>query len=208
MQHFFVAGIDTNAGKTIVSAILTEALQADYWKPVQAGETDNTDTMKVQALVANTTSKFHKETFLLSRPMSPHIAAAKDHVTINLSDIIIPDTQNNLIVEGAGGLLVPLNNDEFVIDLAKKLDIPVILVSRHYLGSINHTLLSALALKQKNIKVAGIIFNGEEIEGTEEIILAHTGYTCLGHVYEEEFFDRETISRYATEFSKTLNHGA
>ncbi len=204
MKKIFVTAIDTNAGKTVVSAILTEALKADYWKPVQAGELHDTDTMKARALVSNSTSVFHEETYRLKTPMSPHAAAARDGVTIDLDSIKLPTTDNTLIIEGAGGLMVPLNENEFVIDLIKKLDAEVVLISRHYLGSINHTLLSAATLKQYGVKVRGIIFNGDEIEGTEEIILKHTGYKHIGTIGEEEVIDKEMVSRYAHQILKGL----
>jgi dethiobiotin synthetase len=204
MEKLFVTGIDTNAGKTVIAAILAEALKADYWKPVQAGELHDTDTMKARALVSNTVSVFHPEAYRLNMPMSPHAAAARDGVTIDLDSILLPDTNNTLIIEGAGGLLVPLNDREFVIDLIKKLDAEVVLVSRHYLGSINHTLLSAGMLKQHGIKVRGIIFNGDEIEGTEAIILKHTGYKHLGTIGEEEVVDKEMVSKYAGELRNGL----
>lgn len=197
MQKIFITGIDTNVGKTVIAAILTEALKADYWKPIQSGDLHHTDTMRVQSLVANKESVFHPETYRFSTPMSPHVSAARDGVAIDLNDIKIPDTSNTLIIEGAGGLMVPLNDNEFVIDLIKKLEAEVVLVSRHYLGSINHTLTSALALKQYGLKVKGIIFNGEEIEGTEETILKHTGYKLLGHIDEEDVIDKVMVSHYA-----------
>ena len=204
MQRLFVTAIDTNAGKTVVAAIIAEALNADYWKPIQSGELDNSDTMKVRSLISNPTTVFHPETYRLKTPMSPHAAAARDHITVDLDNIHIPDTSNHLVIEGAGGLLVPVNNDEFVVDLIKKLDVEVVLVSRHYLGSINHTLSAAMVLKDRGIKVKGIIFNGEEIEGTEDIILKHTGYTCLGRIDEEEVIDRVMVSRYAHQLRQTL----
>lgn len=197
MNKIFVAGIDTNVGKTIVAAILTEALKADYWKPVQAGDLHNTDTMRVKSLISNTVSVFHPESYRLDIPASPHVAAARKGIEIELDKFIIPQTNNTLIIEGAGGLMSPLNNNAFNIDLIQKLDASVILVSRNYLGSINHTLLSALALRQYNIKVKGIIFNGEEMEGTESIILHHTGYKLLGRIEEEETIDKNMVSRYA-----------
>ena len=206
MKRYFVAGIDTNVGKTVVCAILTEALKADYWKPIQAGELDHTDTHKVQALVSNARSKFHREAYRLKTPMSPHAAAKRDAITINLNRIVAPATLNDLIIEGAGGLLVPINDSEMILDVVKKLDAELILVSRHYLGSINHTLLSALALKEYGIKVKGIIFNGDEIEGTESIILQHTGYRLLGRIEEEEVVNKEMISMYALQFAATLAH--
>ncbi len=204
MQRLFVTAIDTNAGKTVVAAIIAEALNADYWKPIQSGELDNSDTMKVRSLISNPTTVFHPETYRLKTPMSPHAAAARDHITIDLDNIHIPGANNHLVIEGAGGLLVPVNNDEFVVDLIKKLDVEVVLVSRHYLGSINHTLSAAMVLKDRGIKVKGIIFNGEEIEGTEDIILKHTGYTCLGRIDEEEVIDRVMVSRYAHQLRQTL----
>ena len=205
MKKLFVTAIDTNAGKTLIASILTEALKADYWKPVQAGELHDTDTMKARALVSNEISVFHPETYRLKTPMSPHAAAARDGITINLDKIKVPETSNTLIIEGAGGLMVPLNDNEFVVDLIKKLDAEVVLISRHYLGSINHTLLSAAILKQYGIKVRGIIFNGDEIEGTEEIILKHTGYKHLGTIAEEELIDRAVVSRYAALIAQGLN---
>jgi dethiobiotin synthetase len=167
---YFLTGIGTDVGKTVVAATLVEALQADYWKPIQAGDLDYTDTMKVRQLVANPNSVFHPERYQLNAPMSPHAAAAIDGVNIKLSDFSLPDTQNTLIVEGAGGLMVPLNDYDTIIDLIERLHLPVILVSRHYLGSINHTLLSIDALKKRNLRIAGLIFNGDPLPSTEEAI--------------------------------------
>jgi dethiobiotin synthetase len=167
---YFLTGIGTDVGKTIVSAALVEALQADYWKPIQAGDLDHTDTMKVRQLVANPHSVFHPERYQLNAPMSPHAAAAIDGVNIKLSDFSLPDTENTLIVEGAGGLMVPLNDYDTIIDLIERLQLPVILVSRHYLGSINHTLLSIEALKKRNLPIAGLIFNGAAQPPSEEAI--------------------------------------
>ena len=141
-MRLFVTGIGTEVGKTVIAAILTEALEADYWKPVQAGDLDYSDTHKVRDLVSHDKSVFHPETHALHHPMSPHAAAERDGVEISLDDFQLPQTENNLIVEGAGGLMVPLNSKDCIIDLIEKLDIEVVLVSRNYLGSINHTLLS------------------------------------------------------------------
>jgi dethiobiotin synthetase len=205
-QRIFVTGIDTNAGKTLVSAILVEALKADYWKPIQAGEADNTDTMKVAALVSNKVSVLHPEAYKLQEPMSPHIAAEKEGITIDIDSIKLPQTNNHLIIEGAGGLLVPISGTALIIDLIMKLDVEVVLVSRNYLGSINHTLLSAMALKANNIKVKGIIFNGNPVDGTEAMILSHTGYKLLGRIRDEEAIDKTTILRYAEQFSNSLQN--
>src|SRR5690606_18999923 len=140
-KKIFVTGISTEVGKTIASAIIVEALQADYWKPVQAGDLENSDTHKVKLLISNPTSVFHQNSFALQTPMSPHAAAKIDNVTISLSKIKKPNTKNDLVIEGAGGLLVPINEKETILDIIKS-DYKVIVVSRHYLGSINHTLLT------------------------------------------------------------------
>lgn len=197
MKRYFVTGIGTDVGKTLVSAILVEALHADYWKPIQAGDLENTDTMKVQALVSNARSQFHAEAYRLSQAMSPHAAAAMDGITIELKNISVPNTSNPLVIEGAGGLMVPLNDQFLVIDLIAKLNTEAILVSSNYLGSINHTLLTVAALKNKNIPIAGIIFNGSPAITTEEFILKYTELKCLLRIKEEEKIDKSTILNYS-----------
>ena len=195
-QTYFITGISTEVGKTIASAIITEALQADYWKPIQAGELDNSDTHKVQKLVSNKKTQFHPSAFNLKTPMSPHAAAKLDGVTISAKKIKRPMTENNLVIEGAGGLLVPINNGETIADLIKKED-QVIVVSRHYLGSINHTLLTIEALKARNLNVLGIIFSGSEHPSTESIISKMTGVSILGRIDEEPYFDANVVKEYA-----------
>lgn len=169
-KPLFVTGIGTGIGKTIISAILTEKLNADYWKPIQSGDLDNSDTLKVKSLVTNNVSKFHPETYRLTEPYSPHKSAAIDGITIDPQKIIQPRTDNHLIIEGAGGLMVPLNNNFLMIDLIKQLNTEVILVVKHYLGSINHSLLSLEALYSRNIAVKAIIFNGDSDKDSEQII--------------------------------------
>jgi dethiobiotin synthetase len=169
-MQYFVTGIGTEIGKTVVSAVLTEYLQADYWKPIQSGDLHWTDTMKVQSLISNPRSFFHQERHRLKEPLSPHASAALDGVQIALSDFTLPQTKNFLVVEGAGGLMVPLNEQDLMIDLIQQLQIPVILVSRNYLGSINHTMLSIEALRRRKIPIAGIVFNGKSNPATESFI--------------------------------------
>jgi dethiobiotin synthetase len=169
-MQYFVTGIGTEIGKTVVSAVLTEYLQADYWKPIQSGDLHWTDTMKVQSLISNPRSFFHPERHRLNEPLSPHASAALDGVHIALSDFTLPQTNNTLVVEGAGGLMVPLNEQDLMIDLIQQLQIPVILVSRNYLGSINHTMLSIEALRHRKIPIAGIVFNGQSNPATESFI--------------------------------------
>ena len=196
-MRYFVTGIGTEIGKTLASAILVEALEADYWKPVQAGELEYTDSQKVKELISNTESKFHSESFRLKLAMSPHAAAQNENITINTSDCQIPKTDKPLIIEGAGGLLVPLNDEECIIDLIKKLKVEVILVSQHYLGSINHTLLSIEALKNRKIPIKGILFNGDENKDTENIILSKSGLNNLGRIPTLKTVDKTSIKEIA-----------
>jgi dethiobiotin synthetase len=200
-KRYFVAGIGTDVGKTVASAILVEALKADYWKPVQAGDVDNTDRMKVQNLISNSSSQFHPERYLLPYPLSPHASAALAGVEVQAGDFQIPEHSNTLIIEGAGGLLVPISYSELYIDWVKKMQLEVILVSRHYLGSINHTLLSSEALKSRCIPVKGIIFNGNENTHTEAVILQHTGFTFLGRIDETNMLTKEFIVQQAQRFT-------
>ena len=202
-MKIFITGISTDVGKTIASAIVVEALKADYWKPIQAGDLDNSDSHKVQNLISNSDSKIFENAYKLNTPASPHYAAEIDHVVIDLKKIIEPKTQNHLVVEGAGGLFVPINNNDCVIDLIQS-DYKVILVSRHYLGSINHTLLTIEALKSRNIAIAGIIFSGDENKATESIILSKTKINCIGRINQEPYFDKNVVLEYADLFRENL----
>lgn len=182
MKHLFITGIGTDVGKTVISAILTEYLQADYWKPIQSGDLHNSDSMKVKALISNSMSFFHPERYRLNNPLSPHASAEIDGVRISLDDFELPQTDNHLIVEGAGGLFVPINERDTVIDLIERLNIPVVLVSRNYLGSINHTMLSIEALRARNIEIQGIIFNGMSTPATERFIEENANIPILFRV--------------------------
>jgi dethiobiotin synthetase len=192
-KPIFVTGIGTGIGKTIVSAILVEKLKADYWKPIQSGDLDNSDTTKVKSLVTNTTSVFHPEAYRLTQPFSPHKSAAIDGVYIDPDKITVPKTSNILVIEGAGGLMVPLNKEFLMIDLIRQLNAEVILVTQNYLGSINHTLLSIYALKKEGIVIKGIIFNGAKDIYSKEFILEHSGLKPLGHIPEYNVLDKKTI---------------
>ena len=202
MTTYFITGIGTDVGKTVVSAIITEALKADYWKPIQAGDLDNCDTKKVKRLVSNTSSTFHDNSYALNTPMSPHAAANIDNITIELEHIKPPKTKNNLVIEGAGGLLVPVNSKNTVFDLIKP-NYKVIVVSRHYLGSINHTLLTLNLLKEKGVEVS-LIFSGNEHKTTEEIIIKMTNVNVIGRIAEEPYFDKNVVLEYADKFRDKL----
>jgi dethiobiotin synthetase len=192
-KNIFITGIGTGIGKTIISAAVVEKLKADYWKPVQSGDLDNSDTLKVKSLVTNTASVFHPEAYRLTQPFSPHKSAAIDGISINSDKFIVPETDNTLIIEGAGGLMVPLNDDFLIIDLIKQLNAEVILVSQNYLGSINHTLLSIDALKNRGIPIKGIIFNGLKDIYSKEFILNYSGVELLGHVPEYTVLNKKAI---------------
>jgi dethiobiotin synthetase len=204
MNQWVVAGIGTGVGKTLVSAILSEALEADYWKPVQAGSLDDTDTDKLRMLVSNSKSFFHPEAYRLTKGMSPHAAATQDGVSIQLKELNFPNTANQMIVELAGGIMVPLNDRELNVDLLKKWDAPVVLVSQNYLGSINHTLLTVGMLKNQDIPIMGIIFNGEPNGASEDFITRYTGIPCLAKIPMEDSIDKMMVKKYATQIKRIV----
>jgi dethiobiotin synthetase len=225
MQTFFVTGIGTDVGKTIVSAVLVEALHADYWKPVQAGFDEGTDSEFVRSVISNSKTIIHPETYKLKLAASPHIATREEAITIDLDRIekdyreiiniqqsIIndqglahdsPPTAHHLIIEGAGGLMVPLNNNEFVLDLIKKLNAKVILVSRNYLGSINHSLLTAKVCKENNIDVAGWIFNDQYLDYENEIV-QWSGYPKIASLPFLKIIDKAFIKEQANSIEPDL----
>ena len=202
-MKLFITGIGTDVGKTIVSAIVTEALEADYWKPIQAGDLENSDSHKIKSFLSNKKTVIHPNSYALNTPASPHLAAEIDGITIDLNQITEPETANHLVVEGAGGVFVPLNSKDCVIDLVQP-DYKVIVVSRHYLGSINHTLLTIEALQNRKITIAGIIFSGDENKATEEIIQTKSGLNCIGRIEQEPYFDQNVIKEYADRFRENL----
>jgi dethiobiotin synthetase len=202
-MKLFITGIGTDVGKTIASAIITEALEADYWKPVQAGDLQNSDSHKIKSFLSNKKTVIHPNSYALNTPASPHLAAELEGIVIDLKKIIEPETENHLVVEGAGGVFVPLNDTDCVIDLIQN-EYKVIVVSRHYLGSINHTLLTIEALQNRKIAVAGIVFSGDENKATESIILSKTGVKCIGRIEQEPYFDKNVIKEYADRFRENL----
>lgn len=206
MKALFVTGIGTEVGKTVVSAILTRALLADYWKPIQSGDLSDSDSMKVEKWAAHSQLVIHPERYRLTQPLSPHASAKADNIEIKLENFLLPETPRPLVVEGAGGLFVPLNDNDLMIDLMAKLALPVVLVSRHYLGSINHTLLSIEALKARNIPIAGLVFNGSSLPQTEEAIVRFGGVEPLFCLNHHEKLSGEVIAQYAAGLGAKLNH--
>ena len=163
MRPVFITGTGTGIGKTLVSSIVVNALEADYWKPIQPGLEGGTDSEFVQSMRASDKSYIHAELYRLKLPASPHLAARNEGIRITADSIVaaLPRCTNQLVIEGPGGMMVPLNDKEFVCDLIRKLNARVILVSRNYLGSINHSLLTANLCKQMSLDVIGWIFNDE-----------------------------------------------
>ncbi len=196
-KSYFVSGISTEIGKTIASAVLVSALKADYWKPVQSGDLHHTDSMKVAHLAAGKIAQIHPEGFSLNTPASPHYSAEIDGVSISLKDFKLPVTDNHLVVEGAGGLMVPLNDKHLIIDLIDELQLPTILVSQNYLGSINHTLLSIEILKRRNMPIKGIVFNGPSTPSTESYIKQYTNVPVLFHLPELKEVNPRSIQQFA-----------
>ncbi len=194
-MKYFITAIGTDSGKTVVSAIFIQALRADYWKPIQAGYP--TDTEVVRSLVSDPLTTYHKEAYLLNTPASPHASAKLDNVEIDLKSISFPITDRDLIIEGAGGLMVPVNDHELVIDMAKNFDCKVVLVCNLYLGSINHSLLSIEYLKSNGYDLLGVVFNGDSNEESEQIILKYAGVPCLLKVKQELDMGKDQIDQYA-----------
>ena len=162
MQGFFVTGTDTDVGKTVVSAWLVAQLGACYWKPIQAGNHPETDSDIVRRLSGVAEGRILAEAYVLPEPIAPHEAAQRAGVSIDLARLVPPSCDRPLVVEGAGGLLVPLNDRAFVADLASELHLPIILVARSTLGTINHTLLSLEAIRRRGLHLAGVVVNGPE----------------------------------------------
>ena len=205
MAPIFITGTGTDVGKTIVAAIITEAIHADYWKPVQAGYSDGTDSLSVADMITNKKTIIHPELYKLKLPASPHIAAREENKRISLQHIIdhLPDTKNKLIIEGAGGLMVPLNEKDLMLHLIKKLKAKVIIVSKNELGSINHSLLTAAVLKKEKVDVVGWIFN-EEYMNYDNEIAAWSGFPLIAAVKHLQEISKESIKTEAVKMKRKL----
>jgi dethiobiotin synthetase len=197
MKRIIVAGIGTGVGKTVVAAILTTCLQGEYWKPIQCGDEEYSDTVMMKKLIDTTMYPIHESTYSLQAPLSPHHAARLEKISICLESIIPPQTTRPLIIESVGGIFVPLTAKTLSFDLFKSWNAPWIVVSSHYLGSINHTLLTLDALKRNNISIAGIVFNGHPNNVSESAILEFSQVPVLGRLLPESNINPQTIQRYA-----------
>uniref|UniRef100_F4C5P6 ATP-dependent dethiobiotin synthetase BioD n=1 Tax=Sphingobacterium sp. (strain 21) TaxID=743722 RepID=F4C5P6_SPHS2 len=197
-KNIFITGIGTGVGKTIVSAVLASYWKADYWKPIQCGDLDNTDSERVKHLVNAESTHIHQERFRLQLAASPHEAAAAENIAIHPDDFQPPFTANRLIIEGAGGLLVPLSGDFFMIDLIKQLGATAVLVIRDYLGCINHSLLSYEVLRRKEVRIRALVFNGNMNKASQEAIESHVSEEIpIIHVPELSLINNEAI-RYSS----------
>jgi dethiobiotin synthetase len=203
-MNIIIAGIHTGIGKTICSAVICQAKGYDYWKPVQAGELENSDSVFIKKNVSNASCIIHSETYQLQTYASPHFAAAESGIVIKPEDFILPATDNSLVIETAGGIMSPLAKDFLNIDLIQQLNLPVVVVSNNYLGSINHTLLTVGALQQRHIPIEGIVFSGPQVDSTREFILGHTQLPLLFSIPVFENINRASIADFAKSVSINL----
>lgn len=206
-MNIAVAGIHTGIGKTICSAVICQALGFDYWKPVQAGDLDQSDSLFVQKHIHNAACKIHPERYRLLEPMSPHAAAERENIRIRKEDFILPSTDNNLLLETAGGLMSPLADDFLNIDLLAHLKLPVVLVSAHYLGSINHTLMSCEILRNRHIPVLGLVFSGTANPESEQVILAYSGLPLLFSIPQFTTLKSDTIPAFTQTHNIQIPYG-
>jgi dethiobiotin synthetase len=198
MRGVVVAGIGTDVGKTVVSAILCEHLKAFYWKPVATGlRVGPAESESVAALLSDGSARVFKEQFLFKESLSPHIAAALETREVRVEDFICPPCDSAMVIELAGGVMVPLNDRETNVDLVRKLALPVVIVSRHYVGSINHTLLTIEALRRAGADIRGLVFNGEELPDSERVISVLSGVHVIGRVPLFPSVSREVVTEFA-----------
>ncbi len=194
-----IAGIHTGIGKTLTSAILCEALGMDYWKPIQAGDLDNSDSIFIKTHVSNPLCTIHLEAYRLKVAASPHFAADTEGVLIDRKKLILPKSNNRILVETAGGIMSPLGKNYLNIDLIKQLKLPVIVVSENYLGSINHTLMTVKLLQKAKVPLLGIVFNGDKVPSSVDFILDNTQLPLLFSIPRFDVVNNQTIKAFIAE---------
>ena len=204
MNKYFITGIGTGVGKTVVAAILTEALKADYWKPVQCGTDSGTDKDTVANLISNSTSVMHTENYCYKEPVSPHLAASLLGEKIIMETMEIPFTNNDLIIEGAGGILVPLNEQYFVIDMATFFEAEIVLVVRNYLGCINHSLLSIDYLAKNGFEIKGLVLIGTFDSAVRSAIINYAELPIIAEIPEGTERSKESILGLAQKVDMSL----
>jgi dethiobiotin synthase len=206
-KQFFITGTDTGVGKTVLSALLCVALDASYWKPIQTGAEEDSDSKRVSKLAELQASRIFPEAYRFAQPVSPHLAARWAGARIELEKIQIPETSRSvpLIVEGAGGVIVPLNERDFMVDLIRRLGLPVLIAARSSLGTINHTLLTLKALREANATVAGVVLIGEPNAENREAIEKYGKVRVVGEIPRLQEINRAKLmqvfeSRFDQEF--------
>ena len=199
-----IMGIHTGIGKTVTSAILAESLRVDYWKPVQAGDLQNSDSKKVASLISNTESVVHPEAVRLNHPLSPHEAARLDGVEINFESIVWPKTPRHLLVETAGGVMSPINDKATMIDFVSFYNLPVVLIVRNYLGSISHTLMSIDVLNSREIKVLGLIISGHPNPASQSFISSYSPVPILAQLPELPVINASSVKEVADAHRRSL----
>jgi len=207
MYKYFVTGTDTDVGKTVASAWLILHLKAFYWKPIQSG-LEEKDINAIKKYTGASDDLFLPSVYELTQPLSPHESARRDNVEIKMEKLQCPQVEENLIVEGAGGLMVPINKDQFVIDIIAYLNMPAILVARSGLGTINHTLLSLEALKKRNIDVAGIIMSGEKSPHNRQALEEYGGVPIIAEIDQLDVVNRESLMAIRPEINLMMRETA
>jgi malonyl-CoA O-methyltransferase len=201
----FVTGTDTGVGKTVVAAWLTRALDADYWKPIQAGLEDETDTAAVRRLTGLPHERFHEPAYRLEAPLSPHEAARREGIVIELDRIRLPTADRLVVVEGAGGVMVPINDRAFMADLIARLGLPAVVVARSGLGTINHTLLTLESLEARGVAVAGVVMNGPPNEANRRAIETFGAVSVIAEFPPLEPLEAGTLAAAAARLAPVLD---
>ena len=202
-MKIFITSIDTNVGKTIASSVLCSGLNYSYWKPIQCGDLDQSDSFTVNKLSPYT--HIHPEAYKLKLPMSPHEAGFQEDVEIKLKNIELPE-KKHIIIEGAGGVMVPLNyKGDLMVDMVKKLNARVMVVFKNYLGSINHTILTIEQLKSYGLCVIGSIVIGDRVESSENIIQSITNTKIIGHIPYCDNLDAQWVAKQGEMMAKNLS---
>lgn len=200
MPNIIVTGIGTSVGKTVASGILVNALKGEYWKPVQCGPKHDAHLIRKW----NPAVRIHPSCYSLKAPLSPHHAARLEGMNMDFTEMQLPQSSAPLIIESAGGILVPFSLTTCFLDYFRKWQALWVVVSRHYLGSINHTLLTLEILKQKGISNIALIFNGIQNQDSEQAILTYSKVPCIGRILPETHFSKKTIQRYAAKWNLSI----
>ena len=204
-SDLFITGTDTNVGKTVLSALLVAALNRKYWKPIQTGSCEGTDRGTVIKLAGISTQQTYPESYIFEPPVSPHLAAREQGVTIDLQHIRRPAPEDPIIIEGAGGVFVPINDKDFMLDLMRHFGAPIILATRTTLGTINHTLLSVFAIRQAKLPLRGVVMIGKENVENRAAIERYGNVPVVGSIPWLETIQRAALlTAFERYFDKTV----